>query len=285
MTKSLTIVLTNPQSSILQNRIIAKTKKSKIEFSNLAELLFSLFGFSKTEELPVAAVSGLAEGLDTKNGFWLRADPVELKSDLANVYLLGNQHLEISANLKNELRGLLNNFLQEDGIILHAPNPKRWYLQLPKPTNIKTHNPENAVGKNIYSYLPYGSEDQVYWKKLFTEIQMLLHEKSVVNALWFWGAGQLPELPQSNWQKVWTDEILTKGLAKIAKVESTVLPKDVVVEMQTEGSYLTVLEDLPNMDYFKSLISALRRGRISHLTLYSGQFRYDVSRFGAFRFW
>lgn len=285
MTKSLTIVLTNPQSSILQNRIIAKSKKSKIEFLNLAELLFSLFGFSKTEELPVAAVSGLAEGLDTKNGFWLRADPVELKSDLANVYLLGNQHLEISANLQNELREILNSFLKEDGIILHTPNPKRWYLQLPKPTNIKTHNPENVIDKNIYFYLPYGSEDQTYWKKLFTEIQMLLHEKSVVNALWFWGAGRLPELPKTPWQKVWTDEILTKGLAKLAKVEAAVLPKDVVTEMQTEGNYLMVLEDLPSLDYLKSLISALRRGRISHLTLYMGQFRYDISRFGAFRFW
>lgn len=285
MPKNLIIVLTNPQSSILQNRIIKKSKKSKTEFLNLAELLFSLFGFSKTEELPVAAVSGLEEGLDTKNGCWLRADPVELKSDLANVYLLGNQHLEISTNLQNELNEILNSFLKEDGIILHTPNPKRWYLQLPKPTNIKTHNPEYVIGKNIYSYLPHGSEDQIYWKKLFTEIQMLLHEKSVVNALWFWGAGRLPKLPKSPWQKVWTDEILTKGLARIAKVEAAVLPKDALAEMQTEGSYLMVLEDFPSLEYVKSLISALRRGCISHVTLYTGQFRYDISRFAAFRFW
>lgn len=61
----------------------------------------------------------------------------------------------------------------------------------------------NVLNRDIKHFLPTG-DDATYWKSLFNEIQMLLHENSDVlkgdlagiNALWFWGNIQSAEISE-----------------------------------------------------------------------------------------
>lgn len=294
MQTNITIVipklLPQPEWSALK-KLLARAKKQKNADSNFTNLLFSLFSLSTNGELPTAAVSGLADGLPTQTGHWLRADPVELRADLAAVYLLGNKYLQLGSADLIGFKQLLDRLFSEDDLVLHTPHPKRWYLQLPAAANIQTHSPDTVLGKDIYTYLPYGP-DQTYWRRLFTEVQMVLHEKGTVNALWFWGGGQLPVVNKSHWQKVWTDEATTQGLAQLVQLDSQAVPMDFahcLAEMNTAGEYLLVMDSLPaalETDWFKPLISALRKGQLTNLRLHLGDHcRYDLSRMDIFKLW
>ena len=65
------------------------------------------------------------------------------------------------------------------------------------------------------------------WRSLITEAQVILHQhprnrerlaqgRAAINALWFWGAGRLPDAVQSRYLHVRSQEPLLQGLARMA---------------------------------------------------------------------
>jgi hypothetical protein len=141
-------------------------------------------------------ISALNYGLPVTEGFWLRADPVELRADLAGIYLLGTDHLALLPDEIAVLNDQINQLLRQDGLVLHTPSSHAWFLQSLEPIAIKTHSPIKLIGKEISHYQPTGP-DYKKWQALQTEIQMILHHsevnqlrtaqgKPVVNSLWFW---------------------------------------------------------------------------------------------------
>lgn len=260
---------------------------------NSVQLLFYLFGHSYQGELPVAAVTGLIDGLDTTHDYWMRMDPVELRADLSAVYLIGNQHLIGSdKQLSQTVQQQLQELLQLDHLNLFMPAIDRWYLQMKHDPAVNTQPLPAVLGKNIYAYMPEG-ERRNYWRQLFTELQMLLHHPTMqreqqINAVWLWGAGRLPDSIDTKWKAIFTDNLLTRGLAKLANRDA--VTSDVVdfLDQIKQGDYLMVLDAVEPVlgNWFNLVLKALRSGKLKQLNLYlDDEHCYQISAQSIWYFW
>jgi len=303
----LCLILPKEVAAVVKNlptlqKILARGHLSKINFDSYAALIFSLFNLPVSNELPISAITGLADKLPTQTDFWLRADPVIFQSDLAAVYLSGNESLQLTVAEQLQYGQLINDFLRSDNLVLHTPNAKRWYIESKQPINLVTYPLDSVIAKNIYNYLPHGT-DQNYWRKLFTELQMLLHGSNItqqlaeqgrqaINGIWFWGSGKLPSNVQANWQMVWSDNLLIHGLTQLSKISHQKLPKtfsDCLAAISQPGDYLIELNTLPQqfeLDWLFPLMTALRKRKVNKLELFIGnESLYDVSPVDVYKFW
>ena len=102
----------------------------------------------------------------------------------------------------------INAYLQDEQLSLQRLAPLQWFLPLSEYPNITSHALSDVIGKDVWLFLPKGS-DQQRWQKLFIEIQMLLQRCQVnvtrtaqglptVDGIWFWRAQQQPW-----WKRIW----------------------------------------------------------------------------------
>ncbi len=275
-------------------------------------LLLSLFRVQPEpqEDPPIAALTRLADSGETSDAFWLRADPVHLIADLDFLLLVHGAQLELPQQEARALAQEIGGAFAERGWRLEPLHPLRWYLRLPDEPRIRTRPVEDVAGKNVLPHLPVGP-DAGEWRRWFNEVQMLLHASKVnrarerrgapvINSLWFWGAGRLPDPPQVDWAHVYADDTLARGLARLAGVPCRPLPPtatdwlaqapvsthDLVAfpvrehpihgeEPEQWAAHLQSLEQ----DWFAPLLDALRRQSVARLTLYAlGGRAYRVDR-------
>lgn len=145
--------------------------------------------------LPIAAITGLVYGLDTSEGYWLRADPVDLRADINSAYFLGQQALELTLVQAQKLADSIKPLLVDLDMELFVPDPYCWFLKLKQPILLKTPPPNAMQGESIRDYL---IEADPWVQRLFTEIQMVLAGNAnqhgggrAVTGLWLWGGGAL----------------------------------------------------------------------------------------------
>jgi hypothetical protein len=199
--------------------------------------LLALFGLQINQPLPIAPLTRLGDTNDNNGArIWLRADPVHLQAYQDQVLLLDARSgftltLEEAQTLINEI----NPLYEEMGLQFSAPTPTRWYVALPQFPKLTTVPLPEVIGKNIQPYLPSG-QDRMGWWQILNEIQMQLYQSPVnldreargelsINSVWFWGLGQLPTAPLPvRWSHVWTDEPLTRGLARLTQVPHSAVP-------------------------------------------------------------
>lgn len=282
----------SPNFAVL-NKLSAKAKIKKTPHSNYLTTLFELFMFSEST-LPVAAITHLYDTQSKDDYIWLRADPVYLQVTHHRINLLESEYLHLSQVEADKIIATLNEYYRHDNLEFSAPTPTRWYVKLPQLPKV-TFTPLPAVmGKNIYALFPTG-EDQPYWQQLLNEIQMLLHSHEVneqreeqqhfpINSLWFWGAGQLPQLPLSAvWQSVTSDDPTACGLAYLGNIAyfDHVDSSTWFNQINSEGHHLLTL--LPNYHqadgrdawlqqlettWFTPLFDALKQKYIDKLIVY-----------------
>jgi hypothetical protein len=153
---------------------------------------------------PIAAITREYDAGDAGAGTWLRADPAYVRADANGARLQAWGTLGLSAGECEEFLAVLRPVFGDAGMALSAPTPERWYLSVaagaPLPDFV---DPDAAIGGELLSMLPAGPEGR-RWRQLFNEAQVLLHQhprnaarqaagQAPVNALWFWGAGRLPQ--------------------------------------------------------------------------------------------
>jgi hypothetical protein len=191
----------------------------------------------------------------------------------------------------------LNVLFEEDGWLLEAKTSTRWYLHLSKDPQITTSNLSQVREKPIGGYLP-GGPQATQWHRIMNEVQMVLHSSKVnserakhgqhpVSSLWFWGGGKLPEPGHSDWSQVWSNEVLSRGLAKLTRTPCFPLPensKTWLSQVNAPGEHLIIYEGFVLLSendpdawiralsefenkWLMPLLSALRNGEINHLTL------------------
>ena len=199
--------------------------------ADLDQQLFQASGLSPDPkaDLPVAALTRLADGGAPDQGWWLRADPVHLRPDLNGVFLADAGQLAITADEAAALTAAFNQQFASTGLDLRleALHPQRWYLRLAAAPALRTWPLLQAVGRDIRALLPYGP-DKGRWHALLTEAQMLFHSHPInqardqrrqplINGLWLWGGGTLPQAaslrPAAALALWWADEPLACGLA------------------------------------------------------------------------
>jgi hypothetical protein len=259
----------------------------------LAELFTLLDVPCEKSACPVAAVTAAYDGLDAKEGWWLRADPVYLQPDRSQAVLVASDALQLQAEESAVLIETLNQHFAADGWHFTAPHPQRWYLRLDAADAITTTPINEVMGQSVHPHLPHG-ENQREWRARLNEIQMLLHNHTVntqrvedgvipVNSVWFWGEGELPESYAAPWDHVYSDDDVVRALAQLTQVECSPLAEFDPDALQ--GRNLVVMPDcyatVQDKDVFRwlqclqsiqshyllPLMTGLKRGDISSLNL------------------
>jgi hypothetical protein len=160
-------------------------------------------GIERQQDWPLAPITLVADGGETGDAYWLRADPVHLQVMRDRIVLANGEALALSREEADALAGAIGQHFGGDlsPLPLH---PRRWYLRFPVAPHLTTTPLSVAVGRDIDSLLPLGG-DAMRFRTQLNELQMLLHEHPVnqareargdlpVNSLWLWGGGHLPAI-------------------------------------------------------------------------------------------
>lgn len=282
-------------------------------------VLFQLFGLPVPldADLPVAAITRLADGGGIESGWWLRADPVHLRPDQRGVFLVDARILAIEPAEAQALVAAFNQTFAADGLRLEALRPDRWYLRLASAPGLRTHPLETAIGRDINPLLPYGPARR-RWHTRLTEVQMLFHAHPVnrarethnqplLNGIWCWGGGECPRSARSPVAGLYAQDPLARGLARLAAAAVAPVPEHagawldsaagesdslVVLETMrydpTEDDCASWAEHIAELEYawFTFCRRWLQTGKLTALHLYPGNGRvYTLTSAARWRFW
>jgi hypothetical protein len=147
--------------------------------------------------------------------------------------------------------------------------------------------------------LPQG-DAALDWHRVINEAQMVLHEHAVnaareargaatVNSVWLWGGGTAPAIGRPPYEAAWGDDALTRSLAAAAGMAQHHLPDNGTAWLTAAAAagenHLLVFNQLSDTlragdimawreqlamlerDWITPLLSALRAGKISSITL------------------
>jgi hypothetical protein len=274
-------------------KLLAYGKQTSKSAHNSSEaLLFEIFGLEtdSNKDLPVASVTRLLDLGVVDKSWWMRVDPVHLVAGQQGLIMLANHELELSAAEAEALVGEITQAMEEEGWTLKVPNPHRWYLKPADIPDITTTPPDAVMGRDVHHFLPKG-EDAKTWHTYLNEIQILLHTSQInleresagklsANSVWFWGGGSLPQLKESSWSGVWTDDVVTLALARLSDTPHHVFPDNPEdwAQQATEGKHLLVIDwdrfantaDELDRKWGEWLINALKTSAVDSVTIYLG---------------
>ncbi len=291
-------------------RFLRRARHSIINEENDA-LKFKLLTAEVPKELPIAFLSAVADGLENHDG-WIRADPVGLNVDLVHIYMSGRRHLSVTADEANILTALISPLLKEFNFSLRIMANERGYLNCGVSPDIQTVSPDAIIGKSIIDYLPHGPDDK-FWRRLLTEIQMVLQDCEVnkkraskgqptIDALWFWGQGSYQQQSiDPRFKVIFTDDEVIIGLCKLLKLKykrfNGSIPGCLDYCAKNKGKYLIASNHLLNhmhekseflgalQKFFPPVLRALAEKKITSLELYVGDKHcYHIST-REFRLW
>lgn len=275
--------------------------------------LFRQFGFvpAAGQDLPLAAVTHAAVAQEKDQRWWLRIDPIHVQLDHNAVVPMAHTELDISQAECEQLLQSLNEHFQGEGWQIEAMGPHDWVLTSHKNTDIRTTPLTQVMYHNMNDCLPSGP-DAIYWHGVMNEIQMLLHhhplnrvraEKGqlLVNSVWLWGSGIVPEFHALRWQRVFANDPLTRGLAAVTGITMDA-PERLwsVLDDKGDENMLLVLSDCQSahdnmawfaalgrleQEWFQALLSAVKRHRIDRLNIISGDGRQFQLSAGSLRRW
>lgn len=184
--------------------LLARGRREAIPQTDLETLLCEQFGIARQHDFPIAAISLSTAGGQAGSDYWLRADPVHVRIERDRVILN-----EIAEPSPDEARLLCEALSAHFGEAF-SPQPMRpgaWVVRIAEELEISTTPPSLAAGQHIDPLLPTG-KDAMQWRRLLNEAQMLLFShpvnqareargEPVINSVWLWGGGRLPEAGQS----------------------------------------------------------------------------------------
>lgn len=265
------------------------------------------------DRIPVAALRRLGERDNTSvEGEWLCADPVHLRFAREHLLLEDGFDLGLSAaDAATLLEGLNDHFLatEPDFICFEARSSRRWYLRLRSPARAEFSALSDVVGRPVARFMPRG-EDSSRWQRIINESQVFLHNHPVnqareaagermVNSLWLWGAGALPEKVVAPAPIVRTEDRLTCGLARAAGVR----PDGLTGRLPSQDAFIVVdalyrpslhldidawrsaLVELESQ-WFKPLLAALKSRKLARLRITAPGDRTTLElRLGTYDLW
>lgn len=265
------------------------------------------------DRVPVAALRRLGERDNTSvEGEWLCADPVHLHFAGEHLLLTDGFDLGLStADAATLLEGLNDHFLatEPDFIRFEARSSRRWYLRLKSPARAEFSPLGEVVGRPVARFMPRGEESS-RWQRIINESQVFLHNHPVnqareaagqrmVNSLWFWGGGSLPEKVVAPAPIVRAEDRLTCGLARAAGVR----PDGLTGRLPAQDAFIVVdalyrpslhldidawrsaMVELETQ-WFKPLLAALKSRKLTRLRITAPGDRVTLEmRLGAYDLW
>jgi hypothetical protein len=222
------------QSMSALQRILKRCDSSTESSLESETLLLNRLGWQGDENIdaPIAALERLATGSD---GYWFRADPVNLQEDQNYLMMSYPSVLDLELEEAKALAASINQHFAEDGWSLEVVDKQRWYLKLDKNPGIQTTPAWRVFGRDVFALMPAG-ENSKQWHAWLMELQMLLFNHPVnearleqgqapVSGLWLWGGGELPILTSSS-ILLRGDSLFMQGVSRQSACEIKALPGD-----------------------------------------------------------
>jgi hypothetical protein len=280
-----------PPKSCLHNRanvplpslqtLVSRAKESALPDKKIHKQLIDLFSVPEITHVPVAAIEAAALELEGVHPQWLRADPVHIITDKTTAVISDTVPLK-----DDEITALLidiNQLLIQDGHLLYAPTSSAWYMNTAYQDDMETLSVSEMRGRTFTEGLPTGAE-QAKWRRLFTELQMLLHTHPVnqarrrekqptVDALWFWGLGATPRKFESDWRHIWSNNLLINGLSYLADCQQSPLPATWTdCQIMMEGASLVILDNISSLkelerQWAAPILAALNKGELASVRI------------------
>ncbi|MBL6969135.1 MAG: hypothetical protein ISR71_02790, partial [Gammaproteobacteria bacterium] len=107
-----------------------------------------------------------------------RVAPVHLVADWDVLRLFEIEPGSISVKEQQDLINRLEPLFSEMNMVLSYHDDLDWRLQLSTGVAVKTTPLHHVVGANVHDAMPAG-DDELLWKRLLNEVQMLLHHASI----------------------------------------------------------------------------------------------------------
>ncbi|MCK9382485.1 MAG: hypothetical protein M0P95_15655 [Sulfuritalea sp.] len=266
--------------------------------------------------LSAAALRRLALHEHPGNDEWLCLDPVRLRFEQRSLIVDDPQRLELTSDEANALAVSLAPTFAALGQ-LEVISPHAWNLRLSAAAPAFQDLPE-AVGRAA-ALLPLDAAHAA-WRHAISEAQMLLHAHPVnqareaagrplVNSLWPWGGGRLPEFDNSATTSVhdalWSNDPVAQGIARLLQIDGTALPagfssavarRPLALHPALEhpartGDATIWREQLARLeaDWLVPALGALRSGRLGALRVLApgdlASAELQVSRRDLWKFW
>jgi hypothetical protein len=247
----------------------------------------------------LARMAAESDGLDTRQGHWLIADPVHLKIERDRALLADIGIMRLTQDEADALVATLNQHFASDGLQFFAPTPGRWYLQHQQPTGASFHPLADVVGENIDEFRPQG-ENGLRWGQLLNEMQMLLFSHPLnetreaqgdtsINSVWLWGGGSEP-LPATMHGVLHADNVISRLLAAASNTKLECTPYALSALLESSNGDASTWVQLDSLlaaaqyrdawgwrnglsaleaNWFSPALLALRQGQLTELTLMS----------------
>jgi hypothetical protein len=182
------------------------------------------------DEAPLAPYMLLADGGTPGDATWACVQPVHVRIAHDHLVLIDPSSLDLSDHDAATLYAIAKPLIEELGVRVEAPTPRRWYLSSDAFGSLAGASPLRASGRNIEIWLPHEAhtgERSRAWMKLQNEVQMAWFEHPVnearearglpgVNSIWFHAQGAMRAVT-SPFARVLSDAVATRGLALASK--------------------------------------------------------------------
>jgi hypothetical protein len=302
-------------------RLLARGRCTRLPPVSMEAWLCAAFEVERQQDWPVAPLTLMFDGGEPGVHYWLRCDPVHLRTQRSQLQLVDAAAWPLAPDEAQTLAATLNDHFAAQSLVFQAPRPGRWYLRLTRIPALSTHALPDAAGKDINGYLPEG-EERMRWHQTLNEIQMLLHDHPVnqarearnepaINSVWLWGGGVKPAVPGRHYTSAWSDDALGCALPTVSGIPCLDLPGGaaplmaapasdaartlaVIPQLRAAASggdveqWRAILQAL-EQNWFAPLHQALRERRIAALSLVvpgAGQCtRYDIASVDTWKFW
>ncbi|MEK7778515.1 MAG: phosphoglycerate mutase [Pseudomonadota bacterium] len=283
-------------------KMLSKSEKKTYPSETLETWLCKSFHIDKQKcDWPIAPIMVQNDSMNSilpNSDFWMRADPVHLRIEQNHIMLADSQAFKISKEESQQIAQIINCCLDNKNILILPLQSDRWYLRCTEVPELETFPLSDVTCRNINDYLPIGNQS-VVWRKIFNEIQMVLHDHPInqvresrgelaINSVWFWGGGVMPQVKiESIFSHVWGNHEFLRALAFYSNAVWKGVPINGEDFLQniTIGDHLIVLDSLygraqyrdaygwreslkkMEIDWFTPLCRALEAKKISQLTL------------------
>lgn len=227
-----------------------------------------------------APVTWLGLGGCDEGGTWLHSDPV-----LQNISANG---LSMNAMSWSDAAFAQVESLARDHFTFETQwraIEKRAFLHVQSVLDVQTTAIDHAMNGELQDAQPRGS-DGMRIRRAMIELQMLVHEKlapPAPNAIWLWGAGSMPALPEKVLPLVWSDDPYVRGIYR-AHACVAIKPLSSVSEMLNQNTNVQIgviaATDLASLEsqWFKPLLQALESGAIDTVCIYLDGWRLHCER-------
>lgn len=230
---------------------------------------------------------------DLSDNSVVRADPVHFQADRDTAKLLPAQMLALTESESEALISSLNEFLASDGFSIFPGADRGWYMTGMDASALESYPPSFLADRNASAFLPSGNNSES-WRRLMTEIQMLLHTHPVneqrmqqgalpVNSLWFWGGANLTTFPSpAAGLTVYADDDFSTSLCshlgiqcfELAKFDPVSAGESIIVDTGIASAHfarnesaLTMATRRVDVEWLAVLSDRVRRKQISSVTL------------------